>query len=161
MGIIKDFLPKYPNRTVDDKDKLINEKLDVWKVYANAREEIRKSGIVRTNRAPEADFSEWIVMILLNGLPEYNPTSKDIDITSNGMVIQVKSVSKSIGNKNGYKLQTKDKNNKRASHYAFVWFKDHLPKFVFLVDYNQIKTYKKTQIHISDLRVIGKEIYRF
>ena len=71
--------------------------------------------------------------------------------------IQVKTLSKDEGNKNGYTITVKDRNNdpsQGATHYTFVLFRNFTPDAMFLVPASVVRAFPRTQIKRADLEKI-------
>ena len=137
---------------------IIRESAVPWRYYVESRKKLTGGKIIRTNKTPEAEFSEWIVFILFNGIRAINHSCKFYDVECQDKKIQVKSVFKALGNNNGYKVSPKDKNNLEATHYAFVWFEHNFRKYIYLVEYSKIFSFTKSQISLADLSKMGEKI---
>jgi len=123
-----------------------------WRKYVLAKNTLIKIGVNRSYKSSVGDFAEWLVARIFEGsLPE-SQSESDYDVITKDKRIQVKSIAKMEGNPNGYKVKDKDKNNKIATHYAFVYFKDLIPKEIYLTPKQYLTDYKKTQVKIQDLR---------
>jgi len=71
------------------------------------------------------------------------------------MRIQVKKLAKGPGNRNGYRIKDRDRNNnpsEDATHYAFVFFTDFVPESMFLVPEEFVRNFPRTQIKRNDLK---------
>ncbi len=152
------FYGNYPQLSSEEKLNVMNQHKTVWQDYARARQTLLKSKIVRTYRAPEAEFSEWLVKILYNGNINYNSNEKGFDLACHEKVIEVKSLSGNRVGKFGYTLTDEDKNNEIATHFVFVLFKEFVPEMIFEIEINEIRKFCKKHLGRSDLARIGKRI---
>ena len=128
--------------------------LEYWSGYVRAKKALLKAGVVRSFKAPEADFAEWLVANLLSGSLPASKSHRFYDVLAEGKRIQVKSVCKAPGNPNGYIVNTKDRSNEAtagASHYAFVFFSDLVPDAAFLVPEDVVRLWGRTQIRRPDV----------
>jgi len=106
---------------------------DAWRQYVEARHNLNRRGVTRSNRAPETDLTELLVATALNGRVMENRNHPAYDVEAGKFRVQVKSVNKAATNRNGYTVKQTDKGLREvngASHYAFVWFDDFVPDFV-------------------------------
>ena len=123
-----------------------------WKKYVLAKNTLIETGVNRSYKSSVGDFAEWLVANYYKvSLPE-NKSEEGYDVEASNMKIQVKSIAKMKGNTNGYKISEKDKNNNIASHFAFVYFENLIPKEIYLTPVNYVTEFNKTQIKIKDLR---------
>jgi len=123
-----------------------------WKNYIKAKNTLIEIGVNRSYKSSVGDFAEWLIAKIYDGsLPE-SKSETDYDVITSDKKIQVKSIAKMKGNPNGYKIKDKDKINKIATHYAFVYFENLIPKEIYLTPKQYLINYKKTQIKIGDLR---------
>lgn len=130
----------------DDK---ISAALVHWSVYVRAKKALLEANVVRSFKAAEADFAEWLVKTVLNGSIPTNKSNPSFDVRADGKRIQVKSVCKAFGNHNGYIVSARDRKNDAtagASHYAFVFFSELEPEAVFLVPEDVVRDWGQTQI---------------
>jgi hypothetical protein len=155
----RSYLSKFPAKAESEIEEIVKMKSLVWANYIETRKELDKHGLVRSNKSPESEFSEWLVKTLLNGIMPYKRNNMFWDVETYDKKIQVKSISKSIGNNNGYRLQKSDRNNTEATHYAFVWFQNFIPIHVYLVDIDVIRNFNIRSVKLSDLNRIGKRIF--
>lgn len=155
----RNFILKISEKKDTDIEHLIQKKSQTWLRYVAVRNELHNQGIVRSNRSPEAEFSEWLVKTILNGVFPYKKTNKYWDVETNDKKIQVKSISKGLGNNNGYHITLSDRSNREATHYAFVWFRNFVPISVYLIDIDGLRKFDKKRIRITDLRKIGTNIF--
>ena len=138
----------------------IEKIISLWSRYVKMRGELRDSGISFTNRQPEADFSEFIAEELLCAKRVDPLVQKDYDLEKivDGISVkyQVKSLSKSTGNLNGYIIKEKDRNT-TSDYYIFVFFgPDYTLKNMYLVTSKFVKEFNKKQIKERDLQ--GNEL---
>ena len=123
-----------------------------WKNYVLAKNALIDIGVNRSYKSSVGDFAEWLISnVYLVSLPE-NKSEKGYDVETSDMKIQVKSIAKMKGNTNGYKISEKDKNNNIATHFAFVYFENLIPKEIYLTPTTYVSEFEKTQIKIGDLR---------
>ena len=123
-----------------------------WKKYVLEKNTLIETGVNRSYKSSVGDFAEWLVANYYKvSLPE-NKSEEGYDVEASNMKIQVKSIAKMKGNTNGYKISEKDKNNNIASHFAFVYFENLIPKEIYLTPVNYVTEFNKTQIKIKDLR---------
>jgi len=128
----------------------------IWLDYAYAKHGLIDAGLIRSYKAAEADFAEWLVMSVFDGqLPE-SKSNPGYDVLTQDMRIQVKSVSKMPSNPHGYIVSEKDRKNDRnigATHYAFVFFNKLIPDVIYLVDEEFVRIFpSKREIKRSDLK---------
>ena len=120
-----------------------------------------EAGFVRSFKAAEADFAEWIVSVVFDGELPASKSHAGYDVLAGDKRIQVKSVAKMPGNPNGYIIVKRDRGNDRktgATHYAFVFFDELVPDAVFLVEEAFVREFPKTQIRRPDLEAVNSEL---
>lgn len=130
----------------------------LWAGYVSAKLNLLDAGFIRSYKAPETDFAEWIVAITWNGELPDNLSNPAYDVVAGDIRIQVKSIAKMQDNPNGYIITNKDRDNDPqygATHYAFVFFDDLIPTEIFLAPESFVRTFKKKQIKRSDLAKVG------
>ena len=103
-----------------------------WRNYVLAKNTLIEIGVNRSYKSSVGDFAEWLIATIFQGSLPVSKSESDYDVIADDKKIQVKSIAKMKGNPNGYKVKDKDKNNKIATHYAFVYFKDLIPKEIYL-----------------------------
>lgn len=133
----------------------------LWRNYTSAKRALLDGGFIRSFRATEADFAEWLVAWVLDGELPDSKSHPGYDVIAGNMRIQVKSVNKMPGNPNGYIIRKRDRQNDAqmgATHYAFVWFEELVPDVVFLVPEAFVREFPKTQIKRPDLEKADCEI---
>ena len=133
----------------------------LWRECTNAKRALLESGFVRSFRATEADFAEWLVSWALDGELPDSKSHPGYDVIAGSMRVQVKSVNKMPGNPNGYIIGKRDRQNDAqmgATHYAFVWFDELVPDAVFLVPETFVREFPRTQIKRPDLEEADYEI---
>lgn len=132
----------------------IAEALGHWAQYVTARKNLLSTGVVRSLKASEADFAEWLVATLVGGTLPISQSHRAFDVVAGGQRIQVKSLCKALGNPNGYIVTPRDLANDSvtgATHYAFVFFNDLVPDAVFVLPEDVIRLWSRTQIKRQDL----------
>lgn len=133
-------------------NQIIQQDFILWLNYAKAKKALLDKNYIRSHRDPEADFAEWLVAFITNGsLPE-NMSQEGYDVEIGDKRIEVKKLGKSYKNENGYIIKDKDKNNKNATHYAFIFYKEFMPSHLFIVAKDFVKNFKKTHITLDDLK---------
>ena len=128
--------------------------LNQWSGYVLAKKALMQAGVVRSFKAAEADFSEWLVAKLLGGSLPPSKSYPGCDVLAPGKRVQVKSVCKAPGNPNGYIVTAKDRSNNAAagaSHYAFVFFTDLVPASAFLLPEDVVRLWARGQIRRPDV----------
>jgi uncharacterized protein (DUF433 family) len=126
----------------------------LWSEYVRARLELQQANFLRSYKSAEADLAEWLVKDVFRGQLVPNKSNPAYDVVANDMRIEVKSISKMLGNKNGYKIKERDKENSPntgATHYAFVFFRDFMPDAIFLVPESFVRSFPRPQIRRADL----------
>lgn len=123
-----------------------------WKNYIKAKNALIEIGVNRSYKSSVGDFAEWLIAKIYDGTLPESKSETDYDVITRDKKIQVKSIAKMKDNPNGYIIRDKDKNNKIATHYAFVYFEDLIPKEIYLTPKKYLIEYKKAQIKIGDLR---------
>lgn len=113
--------------------------------------------IIRTFKNPVEDFSEWLVAKYMNGQLAKNVNQKDYDVETADKYVQVKSIAKAPNNPNDYIVKTKDRENQRATHYAFVFFDNDLPTDIYIVNADYVRDYPMSQIKRRNLNEICGE----
>jgi hypothetical protein len=132
----------------------VSAALKLWSGYVLAKRTLLEKGVVRSFRSAEVDLAEWLVAQLFQGVLPPSKTHPCYDVEADNKRIQVRSLCKAPGNKNGYIIQSKDRTNDPrigATHYAFVVFDDFVPAAVYLVSEAFVRQWGKTQIKRSDL----------
>lgn len=125
---------------------------EIWKKYVLVKNTLIETGVNRSYKSSVGDFAEWLIANNYSvSLPE-SKSEKGYDVETSDMKIQVKSIAKMKGNTNGYKVSKKDKNNNIATHFAFVYFENLIPKEIYLAPLSYVSEFDKTQIKIGDLR---------
>jgi hypothetical protein len=131
------------------KERAIKKTVYPRTEYVKARQALLTEGLVRSFKSPEVDFSERLVAIVFNGELPDSKCNPGYDVIAGDKRIQVKSVAKAPGNKNGYIIRDKDRaNNSKtgATHYAFVFFDELIPTGIFLVPEDFVRQFAGTQI---------------
>jgi len=140
------------------EDSLDREKIQkasgLWRNYVKAKRALLRSGIARSYKSPEAEFSEWLTETVFNGERMRSQSHPCYDVVAGSKRISVKSICKMPDNQNGYIVKNKDRNNRPndgATHYAFMFFVELIPDALFLVPEHFVRTFNKSQIRRSDL----------
>lgn len=157
-GQIPKFFGNYPKSNAEQKREKIKLVKNGWIKYAQSRRSLLDSGIFKTQRLPEAEFSEWLVNILVNGIPNRKHNEIGYDLECKGKRIEVKSVSRTSAGSIGYTIKKNDVLNENATHYVFVVFEDFIPKMIFEIEIKRMRNYQKKYLTISDFIKIGKRI---
>lgn len=132
----------------------ISAALGHWAGYVQAKKALLQAGVVRSFKAPEGDFAEWLVANLLRGSLPASKSHPSCDVFAPGKRVQVKSVCKAPGNSNGYIVSARDRSNDPAagaSHYAFVFFSDLVLDAAFLIPEEVVRLWKRKQIKRPDV----------
>lgn len=127
----------------------ISTALRHWSGYVRSKKALLDAGVVRSFKAPEADFAEWLVAKLLGGSLPSSKSHPSYDVVAPGKRVQVKSVCKAPGNTNGYIVTQKDRGNDPqtgASHYAFVFFNDLELDAAFVLPEEVVRRWSRRQI---------------
>jgi hypothetical protein len=125
-----------------------------WSEYARAKKALRDAGVVRSLKAAEADFSEWLIARLIGGTLPSSKSHPSCDVIGPGKRVQVKSVCKSADNPNGYIVSNRDRANDAAtgaSHFAFVFFNDLAPECAYMLPENIVRLWERRQIKRTDV----------
>jgi hypothetical protein len=130
----------------------------LWQAYIRAKQAMLNAGIIRSYKASEADYAEWLVAKILDGNICENKNNQDYDVVAGEKRIQVKSINKAPGNTHGYIVSQKDKVNTGATDYAFVFFCDLMPNSIFLVPASFVINFDKNEIKQKDLINAEKSI---
>jgi hypothetical protein len=125
-----------------------------WNNYISARNVLIEQQFIRTFNNPIEDFSEFLIAKIFNGKLAVNVNQMDYDVEVKDKYIQVKSIAKAPHNTNGYIITKRDKNNKSATHYAFVFFDNYVPTIIYIVNIDYVKNFNKSQIKRKDLNLI-------
>lgn len=152
------FFGNYPRLNTEEKLNQLNKHKMAWQDYARSRQSLLKSQIVRSHRAPEAEFSEWLVKILYNGNINRKNNEKGYDLTCLGKVIEVKSLSGNRVGRFGYDITVEDRKNEQATHFVFVLFNEFVPQMIFEIEINEIRKFHKKHIGSSDIVNIGRRV---
>jgi hypothetical protein len=134
--------------------KEIDAALEHWSGYIRAKNALLEARVVRSFKAPEADFAEWLIANLIGGSLPPNKSHPACDVLAPGKRVQVKSLCKAPGNSNGYIIGPKDRSNDPAtgaSHYAFVFFNDFALDAAFLVPEDVVRLWRRTQVKRLDI----------
>jgi hypothetical protein len=148
-GRSKNYMAENPTKAPE-----IAIALGHWSGYVQSKKALIEAGVIRSFKAPEADFAEWLVAILLGGSLPASKSHPAFDVVAQGKRVQVKSVCKAAGNLNGYIVNERDRvndPNAGASHYAFVFFRDLELESAFLLPEDVVRAWHRTQIHQTDL----------
>ncbi|MEX2719787.1 MAG: hypothetical protein Q6370_026200 [Candidatus Sigynarchaeota archaeon] len=142
---------------MDTEDAEITKALSLWSRYRQVVMELLKGRYIRSFKDPKVDFSEWIVKTLLDGELAQNKSERGFDvIDSKKRRIQVKGIAKDPVNRNGYIVTQKDLRNNPstgATHWAFLFYEDLIPKELYLVPDEFVKGFGvKQQIKLEKLR---------
>ena len=133
----------------------------LWANYVNAKHYLLNEGLVRSYKAPEVDFAEWIVATNWKGKLLDNKNFPAYDVVASDKRIQVKSISKMPDNPHGYIITIKDKKNdphQGATHYAFVFYTELIPDEIFLVPESFVRQFPKKEIKRQDLINAGCKV---
>lgn len=125
-----------------------------WSEYARAKKALQEAGVVRSLKAAEADFSEWLIARLLGGVLPSSKSHPSCDVIVPGKRVQVKSVCKSADNPNGYIVSNRDRANDAisgASHFVFVFFNDLAPECAYMLPENIVRQWERRQIKRTDV----------
>jgi hypothetical protein len=128
------------------KNKKMEELISIWNNYIYGRQQLMDNNLIRTFNNPVEDFSEWLVAYCINGQLSINVNQRDYDVETNNKYIQVKSIAKAPNNTNGYFVTRKDRENKLATHYAFVFFVNYSPTNIYVVNADYVRNHPKSQI---------------
>ena len=134
--------------------RLTPEQVQLWQNYAAAKHALLEAGLIRSYKSTEADFAEWLVALALGGDLHTSQANPSFDVTTQDKRIQVRSYTKMPNNPNGYLLKPADRNNNPetgATHYAFVCFERLIPKAIFLMSEEYVRTFPRQQILRRDL----------
>ncbi|HYP39874.1 MAG TPA: DUF433 domain-containing protein [Chloroflexia bacterium] len=126
----------------------------LWSEYVRTRLDLQQANFLRSYKSAEADLAEWLVKDVFRGELVVSKSNPAYDVVAGDMRIEVKSINKMIGNKNGYKIKERDKENHSdtgATHYAFVFFKNFMPDAIFLVPESFLRSFPRPQIRRADL----------
>lgn len=126
----------------------------LWSEYVRARLDLQQANFLRSFKSAEADLAEWLVKAIFGGELVSSKSNPDYDVVVGDMRIEVKSINKIKGNRNGYKIDETDKEDsphKGATHYAFVYFKDFIPDAIFLVPESFVRSFPRSRIRRVDL----------
>ena len=131
------------------RDGRIQKAAGVWAEYVKAKRGLLEAGLIRSFKAAEADFAEWLVVVLFDG--ELPPSKSHVgyDVIAGNRRIQVKSIAKMPDNPSGYIIGKKDRSNDRetgATHYVFVFFDELIPDAIFPVKEAFVRQFPKAQI---------------
>ena len=132
----------------------MQEILAIWNNYIVARQLLIDKEIVRTFNNSVEDFSEFLIAKMLKGELAINVNQEGYDIKTKDKYIQVKSVAKAPKNRNGYIVTSKDRANRLATHYAFVFFDNYIPTDIYIVSAAFVKNYSMSQIKRRDLKLV-------
>ena len=150
---------KAANRCLDEAR--LAEAARLWTEYAKSKSALLKSVFIRSFRAAEADFAEWLVAVTLDGELAKIKSQRGYDLTAGEKRVQVKSMAKMPGNPNGYIIGNRDRTNDwrtGATHYAFVFFEELIPDAIFLIDEAFVRQFERKQIKRPDLERASCEI---
>ena len=128
--------------------------LEHWSGYIRAKNALLEAGVVRSFKAPEADFAEWLIANLIGGSLPTSKSHPSCDVLAPGKRVQVKSVCKAPGNSNGYIIGAKDRSNDAAtgaSHYAFVFFNKLALDAAFLIPEDVVRLWDRMQVKRLDV----------
>lgn len=142
-------------------DARIQKAAGVWAEYVKAKRALLEAGLVRSFKAAEADFGEWLVAVLFDGELPPSKSQAGYDVIAGDKRIQVKSIAKMPDNPNGYIIGKKDRKNDRetgATHYVFVFFDVLIPDAVFLVEEAFVRQFRKKQIKRPDLEDANSKV---
>jgi len=131
------------------RDGQIQKAAGVWAEYVKAKRALLEAGLVRSFKAAEADFAEWLIAVVFDGELPPSKSHAGYDVIAGDRRIQVKSIAKMPDNPNGYIIGKKDRSNDRetgATHYAFVFFDELIPDTIFLVEEVFVRQFPKKQI---------------
>jgi uncharacterized protein (DUF433 family) len=126
----------------------------LWSEYVRTRLDRQQANFLRSYKSAEADLAEWLVVDVFRGQLVTNKSNPAYDVVADDMRIEVKSINKKKGNRNGYKIDETDRENSPdtgATHYAFVYFKDFMPDVIFLVPESFVRSFSRPQIRRADL----------
>lgn len=152
------FHGNYPKSSIEQKRERIKLIKNEWIKYAQSRRSLLDTGIFKTQRLPEAEFSEWLVSILNDGIPNRKHNEVGYDLECVDKRIEVKSISRTNSGSISYSIKENDIFNENATHYVFVVFEDFMPKMIYEIEVTKMRNYYKKYLTISDFLKIGKRI---
>lgn len=134
---------------------------ELWLVYAKSKQALMDAKLIRSFKAAETDFAEWLVSLILGGQIVEDKCNPGYDVIAGSKRIQVKSLNKASDNRNGYLIhKVKDRKNDAtigATHYVFVFFKEHMPDIAFLVHEEFVRNFEGEQIKRQHLDRVESE----
>ncbi|HEX9991210.1 MAG TPA: DUF433 domain-containing protein [Chloroflexia bacterium] len=150
QGLRERLLARRPSAREEEFQRMAQ----LWSEYVRARLDLQQANFFRSYKSAETDLAEWLVKAIFRGKLVASKSSPDYDVVAGNMRIEVKSINKKAGNRNGYKIDETDKKNNPdigATHYAFVCFKDFMPDAIFLVPEGFVRSFPRTRIRRADL----------